>query len=103
MNITILTTVLESTVLFILLIVVWFGFWSSVRIDSFRQNMFALRDELFDYASSGKISFSDPAYRLLRQSMNGFIRHAHRLTFFQIVTNMLAWKVVGETPSFRSE
>jgi hypothetical protein len=32
--------------------------------------------------------------------MNGFIRHAHRLTFLQIVTNMLAWKVVGGEPSF---
>ena len=100
MTMTILTTVFESAVLLILLIVVFFWFWPCVRLDSFRQNMFGLRDEVFDYAASGRISFDHPAYRLLRQSMNGFIRHAHRLTVFQIVMNTLAWKMAGETPTY---
>lgn len=51
----------------------------------FRQEMFAIRDEMFDYAESRSISFDDPAYRLLRQLMNGFIRYAHRITFFRLV------------------
>jgi hypothetical protein len=55
--------------------------------------MFALRDELFDYAAAGNVSFSDPAYNLLRKSMNGFIRYAHNLTFFRVVLVMLYWRV----------
>jgi hypothetical protein len=43
-------------------------------LDRFRQDVFGLRDELWDFAASGQISFDDPAYRLLRQLMNGFIR-----------------------------
>jgi hypothetical protein len=62
--------------------------------------MFSLRDELFDYAASGKISFTHPAYRLLRQSMNGFIRHGHRLSLFQIVMGTLMWKSFGDPPTF---
>jgi hypothetical protein len=38
---------------------------------------------MFDYAADGNISFNDPAYALLRKSMNGFIRYAHTLTFFR--------------------
>ena len=94
-----LANVFQSTTLLTLLIVVGFWLWPSVRLDSFRQNMFALRDELFDYAASGKISFSHPAYRLLRQSMNGFIRHGHRLRLFQVIMGMLMWKAIGEEPT----
>lgn len=56
------------------------------REDRFRQNMFALRDELFDYALSGKISFDHPAYTILRTSMNGMIRFAHRVTLTHMLT-----------------
>jgi hypothetical protein len=56
--------------------------------------MFAIRDELFDYAASGKIAFDHPAYRLLRQSMNGMIRYGHRITFFQICMTNIIWKIV---------
>lgn len=63
--------------------------------------MFALRDELFDYAASGKISFSHPAYRLLRQSMNGYIRYAHRLSFFRLLLTVLHWKTLGQTPDLK--
>jgi len=69
-----------------------------MRLDIFRQKMFALRDELFDYAESGRIGFNHPAYRLLRQSMNGFIRYGHRLTFFQINLMMLYWKFGASQP-----
>lgn len=64
-----------------------FGLWVLVfwvycdyRVDSFRQDMFALRDSLFDQAADGKIAFDTPAYGLLRTTMNGFIRFGHRLT-----------------------
>jgi hypothetical protein len=56
--------------------------------------MFSVRDELFDYAASGKISFNDPAYRLLRQLMNGFIRYGHQLTFFRACLTVFQVKVM---------
>ena len=54
-----------------------------LRLDSFCQNMFIVRDELFDYAADGNISFDHPAYILLRKQMNGFIRYGHHLTVFR--------------------
>src|SRR6266566_4122568 len=50
------------------------------RVDLFRQRVFALRAELFEVGASGKISFDDPAYRMLRSMMNGYIRFAHRIS-----------------------
>jgi len=66
------------------LVCLWFlvfQCWRSYRVDALRQRLFALRDELFDYATSGAISYDDPAYWRLRLVTNGMIRFAHRLTF----------------------
>jgi len=57
----------------------------TVRLDSFRQKMFAVRDELFDYAHSGQVSFDDPAYVLLRRQMNALIRFGHQITVFRMM------------------
>ena len=94
-NIAALTLIFQSIIIFTTLIVVVAWLWPNVRLDSFRQNMFAIRDELFDYAASSRIGFNDPAYRLLRQSMNGFIRYGHRISFFQITMTKLTRKMVG--------
>jgi hypothetical protein len=66
-----------------------------VRLDGFRQNMFAIRDELFDYAADGNISFDQPAYVMLRRQMNGFIRYGHQLTVFRCLTTVAIHKVSG--------
>lgn len=58
-------------------------------VDSFRQDLFDLRDDLFDSASNGLISFSHPAYGLLRSTTNGFIRFGHRFTIGQFLFMML--------------
>ncbi len=70
----------------------------SIRLDIFRQRMFATRDSLFDYARAGNIGFDHPAYRLLRKSMNGFIRYGHRLSFFQLVVTFCRWHYSDEKP-----
>jgi hypothetical protein len=90
-----LTVIVESAVMLIFLFVLCLRFVASYRLDSFRQSMFALRDELFDYAAAGNIGFNDPAYRLLRQSMNGFIRYAHQLSFFRLIVNTLERQIYG--------
>jgi hypothetical protein len=79
--------------LLLVLVLVW---RAEQRIDVFRQRMFAIRDELFDFASEGGVDFQHPAYQLLRNSMNGFIRYAHRLTFFQLLTTIARWKITEQ-------
>lgn len=54
-------------------------------VDRFRQDLFALRDEMFDFAASGGVEFRHPAYGMLRLTMNGFVRRADRLHLLQIV------------------
>ncbi len=60
--------------------------------DKFRNELFALRDELFDYGDSGAISFGHPAYALLRVRMNGMLRFAHRATLLQSVVSILFFR-----------
>lgn len=66
--------------------VIWFLCWpyQNYRVDSFRQSMFRLRDEMFDYAAQGKVSFDDPAYQMLRETFNGFIRIAEDMSLFDL-------------------
>ena len=73
------TAIMSLAIIGIYFVVVWQ--FRSYRVDAFRQNMFALRDEWFDYAYSGGISFENEAYRGLRRMMNGYIRFAHLLGF----------------------
>jgi hypothetical protein len=89
---------LESVVCIAFLGLLLLKYWSDARLDAFRQEMFTVRDELFDYAASGKIEFDSSAYRLLRQMMNGYIRYGHQLTFFRINLTMLRIKLLDEVP-----
>ncbi|MBI1790616.1 MAG: hypothetical protein HYR60_24055 [Acidobacteria bacterium] len=54
--------------------------WREYRIERFRQRIFQIRDELFDFAAEGNLSFDNPAYGALRASMNSMIRFAHRMS-----------------------
>jgi|ERR1035437_4642099 hypothetical protein len=69
--------------------IVFFRILPIFRLDSFRQKMFAVRDEMFDFAAKGAISFDDPAYVLLRKHMNGMIRYGHHLTVFRMLMTAL--------------
>jgi hypothetical protein len=94
-NATDLATVIGSSLTLIALIVLVFELWPAQRVDIFRQQMFALRDELFDFAAQGGIRFDDPAYILLRHLMNGFIRYAHNLTPFRVLFSFLRWNLTS--------
>jgi hypothetical protein len=95
-----LTIFLGFTTALILLFIQILVLWPSFRLDAFRQSLFALRDELFDYAADGHISFDDPAYGLLRKSMNGFIRYAHNLTFFRLLVTIWGWRIAEPANTF---
>lgn len=63
-------------------LIVWFfsGPWQSLWIATTRQDLFELRDRLFDIAADQRIDFSDAAYCQLREYLNGYIRFAHKIT-----------------------
>jgi len=70
--------------LFGLWVVVYY-LWTDYRSDSYREDIFSVRDEMFMYAAEGNVPFDHPAYTLLRTRMNGLLRHGHELT----ITRML--------------
>lgn len=72
-----------ATILILLGLILWL--FPDYYIDSFRQKMFILRDQLFDDARNGKIGFNDPSYMMLRSSMNGFIQFGHKLNIWQAI------------------
>lgn len=94
-----LANVLQLSVVAIFWLIVIFKMIPEVRLDSFRQGMFTVRDEMFDYAAEGNISFEHPAYVLLRRQLNGYIRFAHDLTVFRILMRVAAHKIRGEQQS----
>jgi hypothetical protein len=93
-----LTVVIETASSLAGLVLLWLLLWPQLQIDTFRQGVFAVRDELFLYAASGKIGFDHAAYRLLRKSMNGYIRYGHRLGPFQMLLTVIEWRVLEIKP-----
>lgn len=71
------------------IIILLFWLYGDYSIDSFRQRMFVVRDELFDEARNGLIEFDHPAYGLLRGTMNGYIRFGHRLRLLEFLLFMV--------------
>jgi hypothetical protein len=57
-----------------------FGLYNDLRIDLLRQDLFQIRDDLFDQAAAGDIAFSSPSYRVTRATLNGLIRFGHRVS-----------------------
>lgn len=84
-----LMTIFASLASIVLIMWVLFWLYPDYQVDVFRQKMFQLRDELFDEAAQGKISFNDPAYGMLRSAMNGHIRFAHQSNIWQAL--LFSW------------
>jgi len=59
--------------------------WSEYRLDSFRDDLFRIRDGLFMFAADDGISFEHPAYSILRERMNVLIRYAHEITLTRLI------------------
>lgn len=54
------------------------------RLDNFREDLFTLRDELFDYMWKNNLPYSMPAYTALRDALNGNIRLARKTWLFSL-------------------
>ncbi len=72
----------------------FYGFRNS-RLDAFRQDLFDLRDSLFQYAAEGNVAFDQPAYRELRNMINGLIRYAHKMSFIFFLLVLVDIRVNG--------
>lgn len=62
-----------------------YGPWQDTCTDIARQYCFAKRDELFDLARSGHVSFSSNEYRAMRGSLEKTIRYCHNLSIFKLL------------------
>jgi len=51
--------------------------------------MFSVREELFDYAANGNISFDHPAYTSLRSMLNGYLRFGHKISLVHFLGILL--------------
>lgn len=81
-----LATALMSCLSLAGLWVLLFKLYPDYCVDRFRQDMFDLRADLFDDL---QIAHGHPAYGLLRQTMNGFIRFGHRVNLLHVVVFFL--------------
>jgi hypothetical protein len=73
------------------------------RIDLLRHRLFGVRGALFIAARDGRISFSNPAYGLTRQTINGMIRFAHQVSFWQLlfmIATRRLWNIPAEQSRF---
>ena len=85
-----LLAVLESGSLLAVMVVVVLCLWPAYRVDEFRQALFLIRDELFDFAASGGIPFDHPAYRF-NERFYSVCASLYRLT-----CNLIRWKLHEE-------
>jgi hypothetical protein len=78
---------------------VWHFTWRRACQERYRQTLFEVRDELFDFARDGGIDFSDPAYIALRSHINSMIRFSHLISVTRLATFLLFQRYIGELPS----
>lgn len=73
--------VIKTAAALIALWLLWYYCFRPLIIESYRQQLFKIRDRLFDYAADGNLSFNSDAYARLRLLTNSMIRFGHQVTF----------------------
>jgi hypothetical protein len=76
---------LKSIVGLIALWIFVYYLWRDYRLDSFRDDVFSIRDQMFVFAANGNITFDHPAYTILRNRMNVLLRYGHAFTLTRLV------------------
>jgi hypothetical protein len=97
-----LVALVVTTLGLCLLVVLVLFLWREYRVDVFRQRIFLIRDELFDLAAEGRISFDAPAYGSLRTILNGYIRFAHKMSMTRTLGMFLLRRLVPNPALERS-
>jgi hypothetical protein len=84
--------IVADAVIGLLVSVALFIFWLGPRrwlaTDYARNDMFAAREEFFDEAAAGRVSFTDTNYRRVREAINSNIRFAHAISIVRIVLHL---------------
>ncbi len=62
-----------------------YGPWQRQCEDWGRQQLFEIRDSIFNLAADGRIGFDDPRYRTIRDSINTLIRFMHECTWPRLI------------------
>jgi len=73
---------------------IWWLFHFAYRqhcIDRTRQRLFAIRDNLF-FESADRRVLDHPAYKLTRQTLNGWIRFAHEVSLLEAIALVIAMR-----------
>jgi hypothetical protein len=105
MNINDASSALYACIGFMALTALWCLGWKQWALDSFRQDLYAARDRLFDLAwenRTGSFSFEHEAYGQLRRQFNKAIRYAHRVSTFKVLVFLLGQFIIGPRINFRS-
>lgn len=72
----------------------WHFLWRTSCQERFRQKLFEVRDELFQFAHDRNIEFDEPAYVLLRRRINAMIRFSKRIGLTRLTTFIcLQWYI----------
>lgn len=68
---------------------VWFFFgpWNQFVVDLVRQNLFEIRDEVFDRAARGDLAFNDRAYIEVRFRLNAMIRYCESHSLINLLVS----------------
>lgn len=68
------TTLTTIAIAVSVLVWLWLGPLAALRRDNYRSDIRDIRDDLFDFMLEGGYSFESPAYREVRQTLNGMLR-----------------------------
>jgi hypothetical protein len=77
---------------------VWHVPWRRSCQERYRQKLFEVRDELFDFARSGAINFKEPAYVALRAYINSMIRFSHLIGVTRLAAFIICQRYIGDLP-----
>jgi len=76
--------------------ILWFYFIKEHRIDTFREELFKVRHDLFCMAASEVISFESRSYVELRELINGMIQFGHHIS---LRSSWIASKLFKDDPN----
>ncbi len=91
-----------SSAFSISLLVALFKLWRDCQTDELRQELFQIRDELFDFARQREGGLDNPAYQWARVVLNSFIRYGHRFSVVRILLTAVMQMVAPAEKSGRS-
>ena len=83
------------------ILVIWLYMRRKTKVDEYRETLFTLRDELFDYMWQHNLPFDLPEYRRLREQLNQGIQVAAEvapLSFLVAGLAVAVWGVSSNTP-----